>query len=315
VGYICGLSKFVFIMRFLIALLTIVIVACGPTQSPIDKDLSQLEKAYDLQPSTEKAQAFLDKATEFISTNRENVELINPIIQKAADFAIKAKMPSKASGFLIAQVRNSSDEEQVKSSLFELGKIMKDINKSHASNIIFKGLSSRFPNDPNAKEATSLLTQEIASEEGYLKYLFDQVLVDPEEFGINRNNALKFVDGAEAFALSLPANPEVPEYLYKAAEVARSLRTMPKAMSLYDWILEEYADHPKAPTTLFIKGFLLEQEFGQNDEARKIYEQFISQYPEHEMASSAKFLLNNMGKSDEEILQDIESKRGADSES
>ena len=302
-------------MRYLIFSLVLTMLACGPSITEEQKELDKLEKAYDLQPSSERALAFLDKASEYIGNNKENKEMITPILQRATDFAIKAKLNSKASGFLMAQARLSNDDEQIKSSLFELGKIMRSINKTHASNIIFKGLSNRFPDDAKVKEGLGLLTEDIASEEGYLKFLFDQVLVDPDEYGINRGNALKFVDGTEAFALTLPDHKETPDYLYKAAEVARSLRTMPKAMSLYDWILEKYPNHDKGPTTLFIKGFLLEQEFGQDDEARKIYEKFIIDYPDHEMASSAKFLLNNMGKSDEEILKDIEEKRKAESES
>jgi TolA-binding protein len=84
---------------------------------------------------------------------------------------------------------------------------------------------------------------------------------------------------------------------------------MAKAMSLYDWILDKYPNHEKSPTVMFIKGFILEQEFKQEDQARKLYEDFLKKYPNHEMASSAKFLLDNMGKSDEEILKGIEAKK------
>ena len=40
--------------------------------------------------------------------------------------------------------------------------------------------------------------------------------------------------------------------------------------------------------------------------AREVYEKFLKRYPDHQMAESARFLLKNMGKSDEEILQTIE---------
>ncbi|MEE9371731.1 MAG: tetratricopeptide repeat protein [Saprospiraceae bacterium] len=302
-------------MRYLFILLPILILACTPNVPKEEKELHKLATAYDLQPNTERAAAYLEKATEYIGANKENIELVMPILKKAANIAKVAGMHGKASGFLMAQVKESKNEVDIKNNLIDLGGILKKLNKSHASDIIFKGLLERYPNDEKVTALNIELSADIASAEGYLNYLFDQVLVNPDEYGINRQNALKYVDGTEAFALVLPNNKSTPDFLYKAAEVARSLRTMPKAMNLYDWILKKYPDHKKGPTTLFIKGFLLEQEFDQMEEAKKIYEQFLTQYPEHEMASSAKFLLNNMGKSDEEILKEIEEKRKVNPES
>ena len=301
-------------MRYIFILITVFLGACSQSSDPVERELNKLSKAYEIQPSTERATAYLTKATEFISGNKEDIPKVMPVLQKASDIAIDAKMYNQASGYLMAQVRESSDEVQIKQSLKQLGDIMLKLGKSHASNIIHKGIIERYPNDNDIASLNAKLTSEITSTEGYLNFLFDQVLVDPNEYGINRQNALKFVDGTEAFALSLPDHEGTPDFLYKAAEVARSLRTMPKAMALYDWILDKYPNHDKGPTTLFIKGFLLEQEFGQEDEARLVFEKFLQMYPEHEMASSAKFLLNNMGKSDEEILKEIEEKRKANSE-
>ena len=147
------------------------------------------------------------------------------------------------------------------------------------------------------------------SKSNYVQYLFDQILIDPDEFGINKSAALQFVDASEALALVSPDNEFVPDFLYKAAEIARSMRTLPKAMSLYDWILEDYPEHEKAPTIMFIKGFIMEQDFKKVEEAKKLYSQFLEKYPNHQMAESAKFLLDNLGKSDEEILQTIETKK------
>ena len=78
------------------------------------------------------------------------------------------------------------------------------------------------------------------------------------------------------------------------------------ACTIEEEFSEEFPDHERAPTVLFIKGFMLEQEFRQTDEARAIYEEFLIKYPDDQMANSAKFLLENLGKSDEEILQSLE---------
>ncbi len=296
-------------MKYFFILITVLLLSCSPSTPSAEDELNKLAKAYEIQPNTERATAYLTKATDFIGENKNNMAQVMPILKKASEIAMDAKMLSRASGYLMAQIRESYEEAGIKENLIQLGGIMKSLNKAHAANIIFKGLMESFPNDNEVSALESELTAELASAEGYLNYLFDQVLVEPDEYGINRQNATKYVDGTEAFALTLPKDKNTPDFLYKAAEVARSLRTMPKAMALYDWILDKYPNHDKGPTTLFIKGFLLEQEFGQEDEAKLVYEKFLEMYPEHEMASSAKFLLSNMGKSDEEILKDIEEKR------
>ena len=301
-------------MRYILILLTLIFSACSPSTPSAEDELNKLAKAYELQPNSDRATEYLNKASEYIGNNKENFESIKPTLLKASEIAVDAKMLVRASGYLMAIAREDQDVDEVKNSLKSLGGIMKSLNKPHAANIIYQGLIERFPDDSNMASLKSELSADLASAEGYLTYLFDQVLVEPDEYGINRQNALRFVDGCEAYALSLPNSDSTPEFLYKAAEVARSLRTMPKAMALYDWILDKYPNHEKGPTTLFIKGFLLEQEFGQDTEARLVYEKFLEMYPDHEMASSAKFLLSNMGKSDEEILKDIEEKRKTNSD-
>jgi len=295
--------------KFILLLLALIIFSCKPSEPSPLEELVKLEKAYELQPSGERASAYLTKATEYISENKEDIILVLPVLETASDISYDAKMFSKASGYLMALIRESGNDSLRKNKLVQLGGIMKGLRKPHAANIIYKGLMEQHPNDPDISELSGDMDSNITSSDGYLTYLFDQVLVDPDEYGINRQNALKFVDGSEAFALVNPTSDLAPQNLYKAAEVARSLRTMPKAMSLYDWLLEKYPNNEKSPTTMFIKGFLLEQEFKQEDEAREVYELFLEKYPDHEMASSAKFLLGNMGKSDEEILKDIEEKR------
>ena len=154
-----------------------------------------------------------------------------------------------------------------------------------------------------------LLTDLSQSPTRYIDTIFEQVFRNPDQFGLNRSAALQFVDVAEAQALSDPCNPKSPDYLYRAGEIARSIRTLPKALGIYDWILEEYPDFIKTPTVYFLKGFILENNVEDKDGARQMYRQFIDKYPDHEMADGARFLLENLDKSDEQILEILEEKQ------
>ena len=79
-------------------------------------------------------------------------------------------------------------------------------------------------------------------------------------------------------------------------------------MSLFDWMIDRYPNYEKSSNALFLKAYLLDEEYDRKDEARVIYEEFLEKFPDHQLASSAKFLLENIGKSDAEIYEMITNK-------
>jgi len=81
-----------------------------------------------------------------------------------------------------------------------------------------------------------------------------------------------------------------------------SNRQFKKALELYEWVYNKYPNHEKAGTALFMQAFTLDNELNQKGKAKAIYEAFVAKYPDNGFADSAKFLLENLGKSDEEII-------------
>jgi tetratricopeptide (TPR) repeat protein len=284
------------------------IFACKQEKDEEVAKLNKLQQELELQPSEERARTYLKEINSFVSLHYSEDQKVKPYLMEGADVAIKYGFLDQTPTFLLPLLRRDLLPEQRKKYLMELGDIMININKTHASNVIYKELAKTDPNDPEIVRRRSLIDSTALATEDYVKFLFDQMLVNPDEMGINKAAAMKFVDAAEAFALAAPNDPKAADYLYKGAEVARSMRTMPKAMSIYDWILEDYPTYEKTPTVMFIKGFIMEQDFKKIEEAKALYTQFLERFPEHQMASSAKFLLDNLGKSEEDILKDIESK-------
>jgi len=57
---------------------------------------------------------------------------------------------------------------------------------------------------------------------------------------------------------------------------------------------------------MFLKAFTLDSEMQQFDKAKALYEEFIAKHPQDEFADDTKFLLENLGKSDEEIIKQFE---------
>ena len=294
-------------MRLLaLTILSVLLLSCQEKKDPAIEALDKLQRELEIQPSEERAKSFLDAANDYISDHYEEYDLIEPYLTHGAKVSKDYGFLDQTPNFLLRLLRSDEYQGDKTPYLLDLGDIMININKVHASNIIYKELHKKDQSNPEINKRQVLVDSIARSKSNYLQYLFDQVTVNPDEIGINKKASLKYVDAAEVYALVRPNENQTAEYLYKAAEIARSLHTMPKAMSIYDWIIEDYQNYENIPTVTFIKGFILEQEYKKPEAAREVYETFLERYPDHQMAESARFLLKNMGKSDEEILQAIE---------
>ncbi len=74
------------------------------------------------------------------------------------------------------------------------------------------------------------------------------------------------------------------------------LKDVRKAISAYQRFYETFSTSSQAPTMLFLAGFTYNNELRVLDSAKMIYEIFLRKYPEHELAPSAKFELETLGK-------------------
>ncbi len=97
------------------------------------------------------------------------------------------------------------------------------------------------------------------------------------------------------------------EFLIKAGEVAGLLQQFDEAIHIYDRITARYPGSPKSAKALFMKGFTYENNLQNLDSARMAYQLFLEKYPGDSFAKDAKFLLDNLGKTPEEILKGLES--------
>jgi len=303
-----------FPLRFLsVVILLLGFVACAEQGQPEVDEMSALLTEAKANPTKESLNSYFDKVTSFIQVHKDDSALINPVMQEAANFAGAQNQHSKAISYLIPLLRNSTTDCKVDpNQVLSLAQSMNSLNKKHAAKVIYKNYKSQYENAPEDQALETLMTDEVASLQAYVDTTFQAVFADPDQYGLNRAAALKYVDVVEAYALSAPCDKASPEYLYKASEIARSIRTLPKALSIYDWILEDYPEYEKTPTVFFLKGFILENDVKDEEAARNIYNEFLEKYPQHEMADDVKFLLENMGRSDEEILKFLEKKREGD---
>ncbi len=120
------------------------------------------------------------------------------------------------------------------------------------------------------------------------------------------NKAMEYIQYCQAFGKKAPTDANAAKYLFQAAETARSIKKYDLALSIYDNIYANFSSYPKAPQAMFLKAFTLDSEMQQYDRAKNLYQEFMTKHPEDEFADDTKFLLENLGKSDEEIIKQFE---------
>lgn len=295
-------------IRYIILFATILFFAsCKNDKVANEKDnLSVGELAYNKQPTKENAETALSEVSNQIKENRDDPKIVKKLSERALDIARHNSLTNKQISFLLLLSKEYPNDPKAKTRLLELANIMYKINKKQAANVLYSGVLDRFADTDAAEEAKSKRAPEVSNVKQYLTKVGEDVFVDPDKFGINRKAAQSYVDACEAFALAYPDTKEAPEFLYKATEISRTLRTFTKSLSMYDWIIDEYPQYEKAPTAMFLKGFIIENELNNDEAAMKVYKTFLSRYPDHQLRDDVQFLLDNVGKTDEEIMDMIE---------
>ncbi len=122
-----------------------------------------------------------------------------------------------------------------------------------------------------------------------------------------QNLIAMYLDYAEKF----PGDTNSPNYMFKAALVYMNLNPPQprKAIEIYDKIILKYAGYKRVPQCVFLKAGAYENQLKDTAKAREVYEEFIKKYPKNEMADDARFAIQNMGKSTDQILKELLDKR------
>ena len=74
------------------------------------------------------------------------------------------------------------------------------------------------------------------------------------------------------------------------------------AVGAYKQYVETYPNGSQVPIAMFLVGYLFNNELHNIDSAAAAYRRFLAKFPNNEMAMSAEFELNNLGKSPDEFL-------------
>ncbi|MEZ4925598.1 MAG: tetratricopeptide repeat protein [Saprospiraceae bacterium] len=174
----------------------------------------------------------------------------------------------------------------------------------HICNFLFLAILILACNQETDTEKAARLTQQLVD-------------LDKAMGGVNvtdKEKAKEFIATSEQLA-TLVEKDNLEKYadvILKAAGLAKTIGLPEKSIELYRKVAEGAPDNKKAPTALFMIGFVYENDLNDLEKAKQVYETFLDKYPnDPDFADDAQMALKNLGKSPEELIKEFEQNQPA----
>lgn len=289
--------------KLLLLLALSFLLACSSEKSKMQADINNLETALEETPNTENAKALIDAYQAYIDANPDDVEQNARYLYRSAGVQFRMNQFSGAVEALNQGLKDYYAASITPSSAELLGVIYSEkLRNQENANTIHQAMVQAFPDFEKIDEIKAKLEKaNLPPIETRIENLGQRMFND--SLGrIEYRIANDFINSCQLHAMLLPGSEKSPEFLHKAGETARSIRAYSKALEFYEWICEQYPNYEKAPQALFLRAFTLDNDLGKIEEARVLYEEFLEKYPEDDFADDTQFLLENLGKDDEEII-------------
>ena len=279
------------------------LASCQSEQQHARSEVSRQESLIETNGDPEAANQLIQQYLAYTSHYPEDDQANPRYLYRAAALQYRLNNYDAARSNLEKAIRQYYDNENTSNAVLLLRSIYEEkLKNKMASSVLLQSVAESFPNLSEDPAVQNVRNSGLAPVSQRLDAVARAMY--PDTTGrIDLRMANDFITGAGIYALISPGGEQVPELLYKAAETARTVQAFGKAIELYDWLIESYPDYEKVSQAMFLKGFTLDNDLRRMEEARQIYETFLAQYPQDDFADDARFLLDNLGKTDEEIIQ------------
>jgi hypothetical protein len=140
-------------------------------------------------------------------------------------------------------------------------------------------------------------------------FRMDSILLTQME--LDQVAAAKAIEAFTNLAHYCPGDSTSPVYLVKTAQVARAINNIPQAKLALDKCLTDYPNFKDRPAALFLLAQLYDEVTYLNDEqeAKVLYQKIIDEHPKSSWAESAKGAIRFIGKTDQQIIEELKKKK------
>lgn len=124
---------------------------------------------------------------------------------------------------------------------------------------------------------------------------------------VNNDIAEQAIKAFYDYSSNCKTDTLAPVFLIKAGQVAQSIRKFTQAQDFFKKCIDDFPKFRGRGAAMFLLAQLYDDASMLNDEseARTIYHQLIREYPDSPYANDAKACIQNLGKTDEQLIQEF----------
>ena len=297
-----------------LTLLIGLLAACSKPAPPEEKAINDAVALVESNPSDSSFAALYAAIQNLADTKGYNDSLTARQILRAAQLSESKGKDAYAIDYYKLYTIHYADRPDQADKLVHVMTIVEKRNEPTYNQVLYKSFVNRFPDHAKTAELSGKIENKDITVDSTLLFIGQNIFND-STFRLNESMANLYIESVELAAMADPKLANAPEHLHRAAETARTLRDIPHAIRMYDWIISVYPEHPRAATSLFLKAFTYDNDLKDFEKAGKYYNEFLTKYPNNDFTESAKFLLENLGKSEEELKKILDERAKTQQES
>jgi len=295
-------------MRHIPFLALLALLACKPKVAPDQKPVEEALAAYQENPTDSVAQVLSSAVSRYVeSKGMQDSTAARYVIAAARARAAHKNLDDALRHYRTWLTAYPARPDAAKMAE-EAIRFAAPLAGPEAMQCAYSAYLQRFPETAAAAEWKPLLKDSGAGTDSLLGAM-RHAMFNEETFRLDDTRAADLLVATELAVMIDPMLPSAPEDLHLAAETARTIRRPEKAVEFFDWLVQYYPEHPRGVTALFLKGFVIDNDLKDFTRAGEVYKEFLARHPNHEFAESAQFMLDNLGKSDDELLRELEAKQ------
>lgn len=281
-------------------------ISCKSNTNNKDNAIDIAYQAYKANKNKESASKYLATVTASLA-EKGNTADVKIYVEQAIEVAKTEGMKMAEAGFLSSYIKSNQMDASNEVKAERLLSIFEELKNTNAYNSLAAGYMYRYPNSIKGKDLMKELGT-LPNPDDYFKEK-GALLFGKDGKSITKGSAISYVDAVEAFVMLNPHYAKAPRFLERAAEVAIAAKTYPKALAIFDWIIDKFSQSKEAPRAVFMKGLVFDDYLNKTDLAKEQYEKFLKDYPEHPFVNDVRFSLETLGKTDQEIQEYLEAIR------
>lgn len=110
-----------------------------------------------------------------------------------------------------------------------------------------------------------------------------------------------------------PEDTLAPGYLFELGMLYQKQRKYEQAINAFDKLYREYPESPRARNAVFLQGFLYANVLSNYEKAKEKYRLYLDKFADadQKMTSDVQLELQNLGKTPDELLKEIQAKDSA----